>query len=582
MSRRAAGLLLFLLAGIAVAQSPSPRIPQGGPRVYPAPPSLLQQFDVTAGTVQELNLPNVAQQGFVIDVSFAGVVRQLRLDPVDVRAPGFRLLVADQNGMHEVPAPPSVTFRGGLVDDPDTDAAASVDGGSLRAIVRMPGGLLWAIQPVRDVNPTAGPLPHVVFRNRDNVNLGVSCGAQGAGQVVTSTAFPDVNSVCQLACEADFPFYQLNGSNVTTTQNDITTVINNIDVIYRRDVQIQYTITTIVVRTTTDPYSSTASGTLLAQFGNYWNATQGATVRDTAHLFTGRNLDGSVIGVAYLGVVCNVGNAYGLVESRYTPNMTSRTSLSTHEIGHNWNAGHCNGQPDCGVMCSGLGGCSGAFTTFGVSEKNQILAFKATLGCLTLAQTTPVINTMVPSSVRTFQPAQVTLNGTGFTGVTRVNVGTAVLNPGGFTFISDTQMRINPPEGLAIGFVGVNATNPSGTSNNAVLTYTVTSPPDLAVPPAVVGGSPLTWRFGGLQNHGFYLLVGITNQTAPWQGWPLMQGYSVLMAGMLSPTGIGSHTVPVPPTILNGITVYSQMLDVDFTQLQLTGTTAVRGTTIYF
>jgi hypothetical protein len=233
-------------------------------------------------------------------------------------------------------------------------------------------------------------------------------------------------------------------------------------------------------------------------------------------------------------------------------------------------------------MCSGLGGCSGNLTVFGVSEKNQILSFKATLGCLTLAPSTPNITGLSPNSVHAFQPAPVTCTGSGFTGVTQVHVGSAVLTGSAITVLSDTQMRISPPEGLLIGFAPVTATNTAGTGNGMVLTYTVTSPPDLAVPPAVVGGNPLNWRFGGMPNHGWYLLVALGNQTAPWMNWPLLQNNSILAAGLLSGVGIGNFSAGVPPAILNGITVYSQMLDVDFAQLQLTGTTAVRGTTVYF
>jgi hypothetical protein len=233
-------------------------------------------------------------------------------------------------------------------------------------------------------------------------------------------------------------------------------------------------------------------------------------------------------------------------------------------------------------MCSVIGQCAGNVSVFGVSEKNQILAFKATLGCLTLAPSIPNIASLSPGSVHAFQPAPVTCTGTGFTGVNQVHVGTAVLSGSSITVLSDTQLRISPPEGLTIGQALVTATNSAGTGTGAMLTYTATSPPDLSVPPAVIGGTTLNWRFGGMPNHGYYLVGALANQTAPWNGWPLLQNWSLLAAGVLDPVGIGSFGIGVPPSILNGITVYSQMLDVDFGQLQLTGTTAVRATTIYF
>ena len=61
--------------------------------------------------------------------------------------------------------------------------------------------------------------------------------------------------------------------------------------------------------------------------------------RDVAQLFTGRNLDGSVIGIAYPGGICtNFG--YNLVQNY--GNLGCATDLSAHELGHNWSAGHCS------------------------------------------------------------------------------------------------------------------------------------------------------------------------------------------------------------------------------------------------
>src|SRR5678815_6030140 len=92
--------------------------------------------------------------------------------------------------------------------------------------------------------------------------------------------------------------------------------------------------------------------------------------------FTGKELDGSVIGIAQLSVICNKSSAYGLSQSKWTTSMLYRAGLTAHEIGHNWSATHCDGIGDCSIMCSGIGGCSGDVNNFGASEKNQILAKK--------------------------------------------------------------------------------------------------------------------------------------------------------------------------------------------------------------
>ena len=59
---------------------------------------------------------------------------------------------------------------------------------------------------------------------------------------------------------------------------------------------------------------------------------------DIKHLFTGKNFDGSVIGIAYIGVVCSVPTlSYGITQS-YVESADS--GIFAHELGHNFGANH--------------------------------------------------------------------------------------------------------------------------------------------------------------------------------------------------------------------------------------------------
>ncbi len=59
------------------------------------------------------------------------------------------------------------------------------------------------------------------------------------------------------------------------------------------------------------------------------------------HLFTTRNLSGNVIGIAWLGSLCE--DFYGTALSQlFTTNQAALTILVAHEIGHNFNAPHDN------------------------------------------------------------------------------------------------------------------------------------------------------------------------------------------------------------------------------------------------
>lgn len=579
----AAAAFLALSAAVVPAQQPTAPALEA-PRVQQAPPSLMRKFDAARGTLQELAVPLGHAAEARIPVQLGGAVRQLVLHPHDVRTHDFRLLVADASGTHEVPAGPSVTWRGTVDDDAQTAVAASLVGGSLRALVRMPEGQgFWVVQPVHEVEPTAGNALHVVYHASDTANMPWQCGTVAPPPAVPQqpVAGTDVNLECQISCEADNFFFQRNNSSLSATQADITLVVNAMDVIYRTDVQIAYVIPTIIVWATTDPYTTTDPATLLGQFQQQWNANRGSVVRDVAHLFTGRNLAGSTIGVAFLGTVCYTGAAYGLSESLFSTNLGARAGLISHEVGHNWNATHCDAVTDCRIMCSGLGGCSGVLSSFSPTERAQIDAYKQSVTCLTQQLNVPIAINLTPMSVKSYNPQLVTVNGSGFTGTTAIQVGGASITTG-FTVVSDTQLRFTPPAPTALGSVPVRVVNALGTSNQLALTYTGTTPAELTVPLAAIGGTNLIFNFGGSGNGLWFLLVSLSNTTAPLQGQPVLTGYSVLAAGALNGVGIGSHSVALPPAILNGITVYSQVLDVAPATLTLTSSSNLGTTRIFF
>src|SRR5436190_1027082 len=181
---------------------------------------------------------------------------------------------------------------------------------------------------------------------------------------------------------------------VQSVKDDIESVLNSVDFIYRRDCGITYLETAIIVQVAEpDPYSSSNPGTLLGEFADYWNANNTAIVRDVAHLFTGKDIHtatGGVIGIAYLPGVCTATDGFGLVESRFSATISAakRAFLSAHELGHNWNSYHCNqsspvpctnpANTDCGIMCSSLSGCSQS-GVFEPCSAGQIIAYRDTL-----------------------------------------------------------------------------------------------------------------------------------------------------------------------------------------------------------
>jgi len=207
----------------------------------------------------------------------------------------------------------------------------------------------------------------------------------------------------QIAFDTDVQYYQANGSSSTNTVSDIEMIMNQVGLIYQNAFDICYVLERVIVRTAEpDPYSTSNSSSLLCQFRNEWNANV-TTTRDVAHLMTGRNLDGTTIGVAWVGVVCNVqgfsstipgcGNtanlAYGLSQTFFSTNIVSRTGLTAHELGHNWNCCHCNqstctggsADADCGIMWSSAG-TQQSTLVFGARSSSSIAIHRNSRNCL--------------------------------------------------------------------------------------------------------------------------------------------------------------------------------------------------------
>ena len=333
MARTHCALFLALVPTLAQGQALSP-----------------QDFinDALGVTASEIQPVLWHQQGDVLygRIQLLGAEEVLRLSPHSVRADDFRVLVDDGSGvLSEVAPEPVRTLRGGLSSEGDVLVAGSLLDDGVHARIHFADGADYWIQPVASVIPGFDPTLYAVYANdaviadprRQCEALPTGFAPVGDDGILAGTTL----SIAELACDADFEYFQDYGS-VAATQNRIESIINTVNVQYENQVAITHEITTIIVRTTSnDPYSSTNASTLLNQFRNHWNSSQGSIQRDVAHLFTGKNLNGGTIGIAWLSAICS-SFAYGLAESNFVNNFACSTDLTAHELGHNWGANHCS------------------------------------------------------------------------------------------------------------------------------------------------------------------------------------------------------------------------------------------------
>ncbi len=194
-----------------------------------------------------------------------------------------------------------------------------------------------------------------------------------------------------LATEADYDWFVRYGSSSNTK---IQSILNKVQTIYEAQLSLTFNLTKqVVVSTSGSRYTSGNVETLLDSFRTYTENHSQLGSADVHHLFTGKNTyvdDGggntndSVIGLAYLGVVCAFPTyTYGLTE--HVDDALDHVTTA-HEIGHNLNAQHDTAGSIMGTELD----VNNPPTQFSTTSRNQISSFvSGNSSCLSSASATP-------------------------------------------------------------------------------------------------------------------------------------------------------------------------------------------------
>jgi hypothetical protein len=343
-----------VIAASAVAQSPAP-----------------------AETGFDLVLPEGLPKRFQVELVLDGQVHPVTLHSHSVRSADATLRIADGSADDRPTAlPPARTYRGAIVLG-ERLVSASLEHDGLYARVYSSAEDDWFITPLSGRRVPGAPVRHVA-RRASGFPI-AACGVLDVAPTTTPVASPTATNVtlpliAEIAFDCDVEYFVARGSSVPNVVAEIERTMDAVNLFYERDVQLTHRITHIIVRTAEpDPYSGNDSGDILAnQFRGEWINNQGAVRRDIAHFVTWRSM-GNILGLAYVGVVCDPYWSYGL--SRFGGDFNTNASVLGHELGHNWSCPHC--LDTCDVMC----GC-GAAAGFGPNDRAQIASFVASRSCL--------------------------------------------------------------------------------------------------------------------------------------------------------------------------------------------------------
>ncbi len=385
-----------LLAGSIASAEPTLVVPSAGVHR-----DVSRHLSVSDFSLQRTDFAGRLGDPLRVELNIDGVEHEFSLSPFSVRSADFKVMVQVEGGaIVEIEAPAPRTYRGASQDGSMVIVGSLLEYGFNGKIVTQgEEPRAWGIQPLVELVPGSEADLYVMHDTSDALPTGHSCGGALSGdehadgfdpRVETSGAAPRGGQLlaCELIIDADWHFYNNdNGASVPATVADVENIMAGVDTVYVRDVDVTFILNQILVRTDlgTNPYTSNSAGTLLDQVRNAWVGT-GAD-RDLVHMFTGRNISGGTIGIAWLSAVCSNNLGYGLSESKFTNSFNSRVALTAHEIGHNFSAQHCSGG-SCYIMCAGLGGCGGISPPgvtgagFGNGSINSISNYAAGRPCI--------------------------------------------------------------------------------------------------------------------------------------------------------------------------------------------------------
>ncbi|WP_454060978.1 M12 family metallo-peptidase [Candidatus Nitrospira salsa] len=164
-------------------------------------------------------------------------------------------------------------------------------------------------------------------------------------RVTSNAEGATLNLDMAVVADVEFSNMQQNVFSISTNAAVIAR-INVVDGIFSEQIGVQINLVDIQELSNNGSLTSTDPLTLLQQFGAL-TSSSGFDHPGVAHLFTGRNLNGSTIGIAYVNALCH--SRFGIGVNEVTGGGTARALVVAHELGHNFGAPH---DAEAGSACA--------------------------------------------------------------------------------------------------------------------------------------------------------------------------------------------------------------------------------------
>jgi hypothetical protein len=307
------------------------------------------------------------QQVVPIELSFEAFGRRFDLD----LEPNDRVLDAlPQEAAYAGVA----AYRGHLAGNSESWARIVMFDGMPRGIV-WDGATMYAIEAPGD--SSVDTVEPVIFRLADlNIVPGtMTCDAHAvsgnAATVYASMKGEWSAPVAQAAgAVSEITVSVMSDARFTASQGGstgaaaaITARFNNVDGWFSEQVGVQLNVQLIeTFDDTSDPFDATlVPNELLDQLSEYRLQTPEHRAYGLTHLYTGRDFEGTTVGIAWRGALCD--NYFSAGLSQGSNRLTTDSLIAAHEIGHNFNAEHdgdptgsCPSEPETYIMAPRVNG----------------------------------------------------------------------------------------------------------------------------------------------------------------------------------------------------------------------------------
>lgn len=310
------------------------------------------------------------RQGKKLTLQTAQQTFDLELEENNLLAAQYRAEEVTAGGRPRAVARPAVrTYKGKINNREDTAARLTITPQVFEGVL-IADGEKYFIEP-RQKEAAGGAQSEFIFYKESDViernpaicDVVLPERIDRAAQNVTAQNLKEIQSQAlaendgllnrdiEIATEADYEFVTATGSSEAANAN-IISILNMVEETFQLQFGLSLTITyQHSWATADDPYQSAVSSTVLTEFRNYWNSNLATVNRDLAHMWTGKELDGNTIGVAYIGVACRSLNASYGVSQFISYDIDAMIGITAHEIGHNLGASHPDDQQPPATGC---------------------------------------------------------------------------------------------------------------------------------------------------------------------------------------------------------------------------------------